>query len=95
MPLDTQVGASYVCLTCGTTYRHLIGGWTLAGPIVDLAPELQADDDPTETLADYVARKGFLRAPWKPSGPDDEAGFGPWPRHRYEDTLDEDERTGH
>lgn len=44
MPLDKPVGASYVCLTCGTTYRHLIGGWTLAGPIVDLAPELQAPD---------------------------------------------------
>jgi hypothetical protein len=44
MPLSSPVGASYVCLTCGTTYRHLIGGWTLAGPIVDLAPELQAPD---------------------------------------------------
>lgn len=83
MPLDTQVGASYVCLTCGTTYRHLIGGWTLAGPIVDLAPELQSPDPVDQP------------APWAPSGPDDEAGFGPWPRHRYEDTLDEDERTGH
>lgn len=91
MPLDTPVGASYVCLTCGTTYRHLIGGWTLAGPIVDLAPELQAPDPidvqhpeagstppPTTEMTTGLVRSCL---PY--------AGF-----HRYEDTLDTDERTG-
>jgi len=79
MPLDKPVGASYVCLTCGTTYRHLIGGWTLAGPIVDLAPELQAPDP--------------IDQPFTTPGYDGPEGTE-WPRHRYEDTLDTTERTG-
>lgn len=58
MPLDSKVGASYVCLTCGTTYRHLIGGWTLAGPIVDLAPELQRTEHEYETTLDQDERTG-------------------------------------
>lgn len=61
MPLSSKVGDTYVCLTCGTTYRHLIGGWTLAGPIVDLAPELQAPDPidhPYMTTLDEDERTG-------------------------------------
>lgn len=58
MPLNSKVGDSYVCLTCGTTYRHLIGGWALAGPIVDLAPELQASDPLYMTTLDTDERTG-------------------------------------
>lgn len=62
MPLDSKVGDSYVCLTCGTTYRRLIGGWTMAGPIVDLAPELMSQDPteyPSETTLDPDERAGY------------------------------------
>lgn len=84
MPLDTPVGASYICLTCGTTYRHLIGGWTLAGPIVDLAPELQNPDpidcNHDESLYGRCVKCGMT---WETQA-----------RLRYETTLDQDERTG-
>lgn len=61
MPLNSKVGDTYVCITCGTTYRHLLSGWALAGPIVDLAPELQAPDPidyPYETTLDTNERTG-------------------------------------
>lgn len=90
MPLDSKVGDSYICITCGTTYRRLIGGWTLAGPIVDLAPELQAAD-PTEQAPPLVlcgAPIGRWLCPH----------FRPCPNHPtecpYETKLDPDERTG-
>lgn len=58
MPLNSKVGDTYICLTCGTTYRHLLGGWTLAGPIVDLAPEIQSPDPLYITTLDPDERTG-------------------------------------
>lgn len=61
MPLNSKVGDTYVCITCGTTYRHLLSGWALAGPIVDLAPELLSPDPidyPYETTLDTNERTG-------------------------------------
>lgn len=56
-PLAGKVGDTYTCITCGSVYRHLIGGWTLAGPIVDLAPELETAEHPVWHGVEYPYEK--------------------------------------
>lgn len=94
-PLASKVGDTYVCLTCSTVYRHLIGGWAVASPDVDFAQELSDAVNPTlyhgpkpvqfpPGTPEYVDYKARLTAEL------DKYANGV---HPYEYKLDEHERT--